>query len=215
MSTGMSRIDVSLVRRHLGQRIGDVEQLFPLDHAGHGLGAHGAADDVVDVGRRHAPFLALLRIDAELEVRRPADVEDAHVGDALDALAECSWPWSASSSNWSRSGPKILSELSPLTPDSASITLSRMFCEKFQVDAGNARDSARRPSRRPVSRFVRARFGPQIQRRQPVCGISLGQSFCCRKRHEVLAAVETLRVGAVVGPAALRHDRLDLRDSWP
>ncbi len=72
----------------LGPADGDVEQLLALDHAGHGLGAHGAADDVVDVGRRHAPLLALLRIDAELQVRRPADVEDAHVGDALDVLQD-------------------------------------------------------------------------------------------------------------------------------
>ena len=46
--------------------------------------------------------------------------------------------FSASSSNWSRSGPKILSELSPLTPESASSTLSRILCEKFQTMPGMA-----------------------------------------------------------------------------
>ena len=40
------------------------------------------------------------------------------------------------------SGPKILTELSPLTPESASMTLSRMFCEKFQTMPGSLRLSS-------------------------------------------------------------------------
>ena len=84
--------------------------------------------------------------------------------------------FSASSSNWSMSGPKILRELSPLIPDNASITLSRMFCEKFhtmpgmsalQVGVHRVHDFAFRPRR----------VGPQIHRRQPVAGTSFGQSF--------------------------------------
>ena len=61
-----------------------------------------------------------------------------------------------------------------------------------------------------ISRFDRARVGPQIHRRQPVCRHQLGPVFLGPQRHEVLAAVITLGVRAVVGPAALRHDRLDL-----
>src|SRR5208282_5412615 len=38
----------------------------------------------------------------------------------------------------------------------------------------------------------------------------LGPVFLGPQWHEVLAAVITLRVRAVVGPAALGHDRLDL-----
>ena len=40
-------------------------------------------------------------------------------------------------SSLSRSGPKIFTELSPFTPEMASMTLSRMFCEKFQVTPGD------------------------------------------------------------------------------
>ncbi len=36
----------------------------------------------------HAPLLALLRIDAKLQVRRSADVEDAHVADSPDFLQD-------------------------------------------------------------------------------------------------------------------------------
>ena len=45
--------------------------------------------------------------------------------------------FAARTSNLSRSGPMILTELSPLMPERASITLSRMFCEKFQVMPGS------------------------------------------------------------------------------
>ncbi len=38
MSTGMSRIEVSLAPPPLGPADGDVEQLLPLDHGRHGLG---------------------------------------------------------------------------------------------------------------------------------------------------------------------------------
>ena len=37
----------------------------------------------------------------------------------------------------------ILTELSPLTPDSDSMTLSRMFCEKFQSTPISSRCSSR------------------------------------------------------------------------
>ena len=63
---------------------------------------------------------------------------------------------SASSSNLSMSGPKILIELSPLTPDIASSTLSRMFCEKFHVTPGMSRSRSALIAS-TSSRLVRAR----------------------------------------------------------
>ena len=36
----------------------------------------------------------------------------------------------------------IFSELSPLTPERASMTLSRMFCEKFQIMPGSFRSNS-------------------------------------------------------------------------
>ena len=78
-STGMSRIDVSLPRRHAGQRIDTSKNLLAFDHLGHGLGPQGAADHVVHVGHLHAPPLAFFRVDAERQVRLPQDVEDSHV----------------------------------------------------------------------------------------------------------------------------------------
>ena len=42
------------------------------------------------------------------------------------------------SSRTSRSLPWILIELAPLTPESASSTLSRMYCEKLKLIDGNS-----------------------------------------------------------------------------
>jgi hypothetical protein len=50
-----------------------------------------------------------------------------------------SFTFAARSSRVPRSGPKILTAFSPLTPDRASITLSRMFWEKSQSTPGNSR----------------------------------------------------------------------------
>ena len=44
----------------------------------------------------------------------------------------CRTPGLARRSNSARSGPMIFTEFSPFTPESDSITLSRMFCEKPQ-----------------------------------------------------------------------------------
>ena len=90
-----------------------------------------------------APVLALLAIDAEFQVRLALDVEDAHVLDALDAVPGSFFISSASRSSSSRSGPKIFTELSPLTPESDSMTLSRMFCEKFQSTPSSFREARR------------------------------------------------------------------------
>ena len=89
-----------------------------------------------------------------------ADVEDADVRDPLDVLQNVSWPCRPAAPSLSMSGPKILIELSPLTPDIASSTLSRMFWEKFHMTPGMSRS---RSAFMAVtsSRFVRARMGPK------------------------------------------------------
>ena len=66
MSTGMSRIDVSSFRRHLGQRMEMLKSFSPSTMVDWGWAAMAVVIDVVDVGRRHAPLLALEWIDAEL-----------------------------------------------------------------------------------------------------------------------------------------------------
>ena len=84
-----------------------------------------------------------------------------------------------------------------------------MFCEKFQVMPGISRS---RSAFIAVDDFA---FGPRAfwaPDPPPPAGLrhQLGPVFLVPQWHEVLAAVITLGVGAVVGPAALCHDRLDL-----
>ncbi len=194
----------------LGPADGDVEELLALDHAGQGLGGHGAGDDVVDVGRRHAPLLALQRIDAEL----------------AGATAPRTWkmptlatPWmscrmflalSASSSSWSRSGPKIFSGVVALDPGQR---LQHVVADVLREVPGDARDVALQLG---VHRIDELAFRPRrAWDHRPTAasrsaGITLGPVFLGPQRHEVLAAVKTLGVRAVVGPAALGDDRLDL-----
>ena len=62
----------------------------------------------------------------------------------------------ASSSSVSRSGPTILIEFSPLTPDSASMTLSRMICEMSKSTPGKLASNASFRSR-TSSALVRGR----------------------------------------------------------
>ena len=208
MSTGMSRIEVSLLRRHLGQRMEMSNSFSP--------------STMLDMALAPTALLTTLLTSA---------VETPHFwhfsGSTRNSRCDVprTWkmptlviPWtsckmflafSASSSSWSRSGPKILSELSPLTPDKASSTLSRIFCEKFHDDA---RNGALQLGVHRVHDFpFRPRAGWALDPPSPA-GLrhQLGPVFLWPQRHEVLAAVITLGVRAVVGPAALGHDRLDL-----
>ena len=94
-------------------------------------------------------------------------------------VCSLSFTLSARRSSSSRSGPKILTELSPLTPDSASMTLSRMFCEKFQSTPGIRSFSSAFISLTSSS-LVRGRLAPKTSARQPVCSTTAGHSFCGR-----------------------------------
>ncbi len=89
------------------------------------------------------------------------------------------------------------------------MTLSRMFCEKFQTTPGIFCSSSAFMAAM-ISCLVRARFGPQNQLRQPVLFDQERPVFLRPQRHEVFAVVEAGRVGAVVGPAELGDDRLHL-----
>src|SRR5256885_7784920 len=57
--------------------------------------------------------------------------------------------WLASFSRVARSGPTILTELAPFTPDRPSWTLSWMYCEKLKLTPGNS------ASKRPCSSRTR------------------------------------------------------------
>ena len=93
----------------------------------------------------------------------------------------------------------IFTEFSPFTPESDSITLSRIFCEKLQSTPINVRSSSRLIAS-ISSGLLRRRDMPR--RRRPL-RLRL-------ERHEILRVVEARRVGAVVGAADLHDDRLHL-----
>ena len=112
----------------------------------------------------------------------------------------------ARSSSLSMSGPKILTELSPLIPERASMTLSRMFCEKFQKMPGSLRSSSASMSR-TISSLVRAH-----RAKQPLSPTGRGDGFrpvlFRTERDEVFTILVSRRVGCVVRPPQLVDDRL-------
>ena len=143
------------------------------------------------VGRDDVPDGALSPVDRELQVRLPLDAEHAGVLHARHAGRACRLTCGAVASSSSRSGPKILTEFSPLTPESASMTLSRMFCEKSQSTPGKCCVELVVHLRRPVPAWSAAGRSSG----------STGHSACGGMRDEDLDVVVAGRVGAVVGPA--------------
>ena len=97
-----------------------------------GLAAHGRGDHVLHVGHADVPRGQRLAVDGKGEVRLAHDAEHAGVLDRRRICADRLQHLVGQRSSSSRSGPMIFTEFSPLTPESDSITLSRMFCEKFQ-----------------------------------------------------------------------------------
>ena len=104
------------------------------------LAADGRLDDVVHVGDTECPSvphrsrsIGHSRFDCPLMRKTPAFSHARH------RWSMASLTLSASFSSSSRSGPKILIEFSPFTPESASMTLSRMICEKSQSTPGKCR----------------------------------------------------------------------------
>ena len=128
------------------------------------------------------------------------------VGDAPDRVQDVDDPLAARSRT-SRSVPKSLIELAPLTPESASSTLSRISCEKLKLTDGNVLELLHQLvldllagdlARPDLVAQDRDRLVPPLLHRDQG-GVEL----------EVEKAGD---VGAVVGPADLRHHALDLGD---
>ena len=128
----------SFLRKPFGPANRDVERAFAFDHLREGLAADGRLQRVLHVGDADVPQGALFAIDGELEIRLALDRKDADAFDARHVLHAAVRTCLASRSSSSRSGPKILIEFSPFTPESVSITLSRISCEKFQLTPGMA-----------------------------------------------------------------------------
>ena len=104
----------------------------------------------------------------------------------------------------------ILTELSPLMPERASITLSRMFCEKFQVMPGQLGLQLRTHR---IDDFL-LRAGSHGAERSSVTRTAVSLTpwpiLFRTQRDEVFAVVVTVSIRGVVGPAELVDDRLNL-----
>ena len=194
-STGMSRIASRFDRSALREAQGDVEAPFALDHLAEGLAADGRIDDRLHVADVEVPPCALVAVDGQLQVRLAQDADTRRRSSRPGHLLQGRTTRSAVFSNSTRSGPMIFTELSPRTPESVPLTLLRMFCEKFQstdsTSFRRSRDSGRRPA-------------------LPWCGGGSGRGESATgivrlQRHVAFRAVETGRIGAVVGPADLRR----------
>ncbi len=86
MSTGMSRIDVSLLRKRLGQRTAISKRFSPSTMLDSACPPRALEITLLTSADHHAPPLALERVDAKFEVRLAANVEHADIFDALDLL---------------------------------------------------------------------------------------------------------------------------------
>ena len=130
--------DSGIVALAFGKPKHDVEELFALDHLRERPAADGDLHDGLDVRHVDPVAGALVAVDLDLEVGLADDVEQPRV---VDARAPCCrmlitrWP---ARSRTSRSLPKSLIELAPLTPESASSTLSRINCEKLMLTDGKS-----------------------------------------------------------------------------
>ena len=96
-----------------------------------------------------------------------------------------------------RSLPNSLMEFSPLTPDTASATLSCRYCEKLNSTPGNSVCS----------------FAQHFRRELVLVAEPLRHWLDRLQRREEFGVEEPGRVGAVVRPPVLRHHRFDLREA--
>ena len=111
----------------------------------------------------------------------------------------------AKTSSLSRSGPMILTELSPLMPESASMTLSRMFCEKLKSTPGTIASSSAFMSF-TSSGLVRAHRS--VQPTPPACIFNVfGPLLLGTYGNEQLDVVEPGGVCAIVRTADLHDGR--------
>ena len=130
--------DLGVVALAFGQSEHDVEELLSFDHPREGPAADGDLHDRLDV--RHVDPVAgtLVAVDLDLEIGLADDMEKPRIRDTpRPSFRMLITRWPARSST-SRSFPKSLIELAPLTPESASSTLSRINCEKLMLTDGNS-----------------------------------------------------------------------------
>ena len=178
MSTGISRMSVSLLRSRLGQRTEMSKSFSPSTMLESALPPRALVTTLLTsaVCTPHRWHFSGSTRNSKCDWPRMWKMPTF----SMPGIC-CSWflVFSASVSSLSRSGPMILTELSPLMPERASITLSRIFCEKFQEMPGSlASSSAFMAS--TISSFVRARFGPKTHFSQPVRSATSGHSFSGR-----------------------------------
>ena len=114
----------------------DIEELFAFHHLRESFAADGRLHDLFDVGDVDAMPGAELAVDLDLEIGLADDVENADVLDAPDTSSRYWRCAGRALPSVCRSVPMILTELAPLTPERASSTLSRMYCEKLKLIAG-------------------------------------------------------------------------------
>src|SRR6516165_10515049 len=99
---------------------------------------------------------------------------------------------SAVSVSTTTSLPISFTEFSPLTPDTASSTLSWMYCEKLKLTPGNFASRASLTSSMSLSLVIPLRHS--------FAGLSGAKNSALKK---------PVGIGAVIGPSLLGHDRLD------
>ena len=138
-ATGIERMASTLSRYSRRQPHGEREIHLALVDPGHLLAADRRLHHGVDVADREAVARGLGAVDPDHEIGLAQQIEAAGIGDArhLGESRPCTAFDSRSSS--ARSRPKILTEFSPFTPDTASSILSWMYCEKLKSMPTNSR----------------------------------------------------------------------------
>ena len=172
---------------------GQVIALFADQNLADGFAADGGFHGILHIADVDAEAIGGGAIDDQIHVRLAAHLKCAEIGDAGNLAHDVLnlvrlWLRAVF-----RSPPKSLTASSPLTPLTASSTLSEIGCEKFQSTPGN------------LLQFL-VHGGDEI-----VFCFELGAPLRSREQiDEEFRVVKAAGVAAVVGTADLADDLLDL-----
>ena len=189
----MARIAFDVAAVLARQPDGEREVPLALVDPRHLLAADRRLHHRVDVADGEAVAGGLGAVDLDDQVGLAQQIEAAGVGDARHVASSLRRLFDSRSSS-ARSRPKILTEFSPFTPETASSMLSWMYCEKLKSTPTNSRLSCSLICW-TMSSLLRS-FGPGLVRLQG---------------HEELGDEGAVGIGAVLAAALLGEHRLDRR----
>ena len=171
---------------------GQIVALFADQDLADGLAADRSFDRILDVADVDAEAVGGGAVDDQVHVRLAAHLERAEIGDAGNLAHDVLHLVGFCFERFQDRVPKSLTASSPLTPLTASSTLSEMGWEKFQSTPGNLLRSL---SMAAISSFFCRELGAPLRTRQQI--------------DKEFGVVEAAGIAAVVGTSDLADDLRD------